>query len=60
MSGWISPENLERVKDAPVLSIQKLGRGKLISFHEEMNFRGFWLGTQKLFMNAIFFGTIVP
>jgi hypothetical protein len=59
LSGWISPENLDRIKGAPVVSIQKLDRGKLISFHEEMNFRGFWLGTQKLFMNAIFFGNIV-
>ncbi len=60
LSGWISQENLERIKEAPVLSVQNLGDGKLISFHEEVNFRGFWMGTHKLFMNALFFGEIIP
>jgi hypothetical protein len=59
LSGWISRENLERVSEAPVVSVQKLGNGKLISFHESINFRGFWMGTHKLFMNAIFFGDAI-
>jgi len=59
LSGWISQENLERVQGAPVVSVQKLGGGKLISFHESVNFRGFWLGTHKLFVNAIFFGDVI-
>lgn len=59
LSGWISQENLQRVREAPVLSVQQLGQGKLISFHEAVNFRGFWMGTHKLFMNAIFFGEII-
>ena len=59
LSGWISRENLERVQGAPVLSVQSLGGGKLISFHEAVNFRGFWMGTHKLFMNAIFFGDVI-
>lgn len=59
LSGWISPENLERVREAPVYSVQKLGNGKLISFHETVNFRGFWMGTHKLFINAVFFSDII-
>jgi len=59
LSGWISEENLQRLREAPVLSIQELGEGKLISFHETINFRGFWMGTHKLFMNAIFFGNVI-
>jgi len=59
LSGWISEENLERIREAPVLSVQKQGYGKLISFYEAVNFRGFWMGTHKLFMNAVFFGNIV-
>ena len=59
LSGWISKENLERVQGAPVLSVQRLGGGKLISFYEAVNFRGFWMGTHKLFMNAIFFGDVI-
>jgi hypothetical protein len=59
LSGWISGENLQRVSEAPVLSVQSLGSGKVISFHETINFRGFWMGTHKLFFNAIFFGDLI-
>ena len=59
ISGWVSEENLNRIKDAPVVSIQPVGRGKLISYHEDLNFRGVWLGTSKLFANSVFFGKVV-
>lgn len=59
VSGWVSEENLERIKEAPVVSVQQVGRGKLISYHEAMNFRGFWMGTHKLLANSLFFGRII-
>ncbi len=59
MSGWVSEENLERIKGAPVLSVQHLGQGKLISYHEDMNFRGNWPGTNKLLANGVFFGRVI-
>lgn len=59
ISGWVSPENLERIKNAPVVSVQSEGRGNLISYHENMNFRGIWLGTSKLFSNSVFFGGVI-
>jgi hypothetical protein len=59
ISGWISEENLDRIKGAPVVSVYSEGRGKVISYHEDMNFRGIWLGTHKLFANSIFFGSVI-
>jgi hypothetical protein len=59
ISGWVSEGNLIRIKNAPVVSVQSLGRGKLISYHDNMNFRGIWLGTAKLFSNSVFFGSII-
>jgi len=59
LSGFVSEKNLERLKNAPVVSVQSVGRGKVISYHENMAFRGTWLGTNKLFMNSVFFGRIV-
>ncbi|WP_167613578.1 M14 family metallopeptidase [Maribellus sediminis] len=58
-SGWASEPNIERIKDAPVVSVESLGRGKLISYEDNMNFRGIWLGTSKLFTNAVFFGNLI-
>jgi hypothetical protein len=59
LSGWVSSENLDRLSEAPVVSVQSVGRGKLITYHESMNFRGYWLGTHKLFMNSVFFGSVI-
>lgn len=59
ISGYVSQENIERLKNAPVVSVQDVGSGKLISYHESMTFRGTWLGTNKLFSNAVFFGNII-
>ncbi len=59
ISGWISNENLERIKGAPVVSIHSVGKGNVISYHEDMNFRGIWMGTHKLFANSIFFGEVI-
>ena len=59
LSGFISDKNLDKIKSAPVVSVQSIGRGKLISYHENMTFRGIWLGTNKLFSNSVFFGSII-
>jgi hypothetical protein len=59
LSGFISNSNLERIKNAPIVSVQSIGRGKLISYHESMTFRGIWLGTNKLFANSVFFGSVI-
>jgi len=59
LSGYISEKNLERIKNAPVISVQSIGKGKLISYHESMTFRGIWLGTNKLFLNSVFFGDVI-
>ncbi len=59
LSGWVSEGNLNRIKGAPVVSVQSLKAGKLISYHEDLNFRGTWLGTSKLFSNSVFFGGVI-
>ena len=59
LSGFVSDKNLEQLKNAPVVSVQNIGEGKLISYHESMTFRGIWLGTNKLLANGVFFGKII-
>jgi hypothetical protein len=56
LSGFVSEQNLERIKNAPVVTVESYGRGNVITFHESMAFRGMWKGTNKLFSNAVFFG----
>ena len=59
LSGFVSDANLDRIKNAPVISVQNSGRGKIISYHENMTFRGIWLGTNKLLINGVVFGGII-
>lgn len=59
LSGFVSDKNLNRLKNAPVVSVQPVGRGKIISYHETMTFRGIWHGTNKLFANGVFFGSVI-
>lgn len=59
LSGFISDKNLERMKGAPVVSVQPFGNGKVISCHESVTFRGIWLGTNKLLANGVFFGSAI-
>jgi len=55
MSGYVSEENLALLKGSVPFQVQKLGKGKVMVFTDNTNFRAFWYGTNKLLMNAIFF-----
>mgnify|MGYP003109182321 FL=1 len=56
MAGYISKPNLEELKNTVPFKTGSFGRGQVIYFTDNTNFRAFWYGTNKLLMNAIFFG----
>ncbi len=56
LSGYISKPNLELLKNTVPFQVNKLGKGHVMVFTDNTNFRAFWYGTNKLLMNAIFFG----
>ena len=58
-SGYLHPSNLPGVKESAVIRVSAQGRGRIIGFADNPNFRAFWFGTNKLFMNSIFFGQII-
>ncbi len=58
-SGYVSEENLEMLKNSVPFQVQGLGKGKVVTFTDNTNFRAFWYGTNKLLMNAIFFGKMM-
>lgn len=55
LSGYISKPNLDSLSMTVPLQIKGLGRGTVVAFTDNTNFRAFWYGTNKLLMNAIFF-----
>ncbi len=56
LSGYISEENLALLKNTVPFKVQRKGSGRIIYFTDNTNFRAFWYGTNKLLMNAIYFG----
>jgi hypothetical protein len=58
-SGYIHDDFLPKFKGSASIIVDKIGKGTVISMVDNPNFRGIWLGTSKLFLNAVFFGSIV-
>ncbi|MGB0837097.1 MAG: M14 family metallopeptidase [Flavobacteriaceae bacterium] len=58
-SGYISRENARVIGETLPLKIESFGRGRVIGFTDNTNFRGFWYGTNKLLMNSIFFSKMM-
>lgn len=58
-SGWLSKENADAVKNSAAVIVNTVGSGRVINIADNPNFRAFWLGGTKLFMNAIFFGRVI-
>ena len=59
IDGYITKENLEKMSKAASIVVSKIGNGRVVMFADNLNFRGSWYGTNKLFINAVFFGQLV-
>ncbi|MDT4897478.1 MAG: hypothetical protein QOH25_2555 [Acidobacteriota bacterium] len=56
LSGFIWPNNTERLlKGTAYVIDEPTGRGHVVLFAEEPNFRGIWRSTVRLFFNSILF-----
>ncbi|MBE0422653.1 MAG: zinc carboxypeptidase [Lutibacter sp.] len=56
LSGYVSKDNLKEIAKSSAFKSANFGSGKVLLFSENTNFRAFWFGTNKLLMNAVFFG----
>ncbi len=59
LDGYIHPDNLKLMEGTASLLVSPIGKGRAILFVDNPNFRGFWYGTNRLFINAVFFGGLV-
>jgi hypothetical protein len=60
LSGHAWPESLERLPGAVFAYEERVGRGRVIAFAEDLNFRGYWRGAERLFLNAVVLGPSAP
>ncbi len=56
LSGLLWPEARERWANTAYVTRESRGKGQIILFADEPTFRGYFLGSERLFWNAIFLG----
>lgn len=57
LSGYASAENVDKVAGAAAVLAERNGRGAVVLISDNPNFRAWWFGTNKLFLNSLFFST---
>lgn len=60
ISGHAWDETLERLPDAVFAYEERVDRGRVIAFAEDVNFRAYWRGANRLFLNAVVLGPSAP
>lgn len=55
LSGFIWPDTEQRIAGTPYLIAENAGRGQVILFADDPNFRLYWPRLTRLFLNAVFF-----
>ena len=54
LAGYTSDELQELISGSAAIVAHRLGKGRVIGFTDNLNFRGYWYGTSRLLSNAIF------
>jgi hypothetical protein len=60
VAGVAWPESLDRLKGSVYLVSEPVGRGQVITFADDPDFRLFWRGTLPLFLTAVLYGPSFP
>jgi hypothetical protein len=57
IGGYLHPETAKRIPNSAAILVSEDGAGRVILFSDNPNFRAIWYGTNKLFLNALFYGS---
>lgn len=59
IGGYLHKSQFSRVANSAAILFSPEGHGRVVLFSDNPNFRGTWYGTNKLFLNALFFGNLI-
>ena len=59
LSGYISDQRLTEMSGRPAVIAERHGKGLVVRFANNPIFRGFWRGTERLWVNSLYFGPLV-
>ena len=57
-AGFLSNKNAEWIGETAAVTSERVGRGRIILFADDPNFRHFWASMMRLFTNAVVFGQL--
>ena len=56
VGGYVSKKNQAKINNTAAILISGEGSGRIILFADDPTYRSYWHGTDRLLLNAIFFG----
>ena len=59
MAGFIGDQRLDEMRGQAAVIAERQGEGLVVRFANNPLFRGFWRGSEKLYINALYFGQTV-
>jgi hypothetical protein len=59
LAGFIGEERLQAMLGQPAVIAERQGEGLVVRFANTPLFRGFWRGTERMFINALYFGQVI-
>lgn len=59
LSGYIGEQRLAEMSGQPAVIAERHGNGLVIRFANNPLFRGFWRGTERMWVNSLYFGPLV-
>jgi hypothetical protein len=59
VNGYASKDNVSKVNNSAAIVVSNEGAGTVILFADDPTYRSYWLGTNRLFLNALFFGNLL-
>jgi hypothetical protein len=59
LNGYIGVDRLNEMSGQPAVIAERHGKGLVVRFANNPIFRGFWRGTERLWVNSLYFGPLV-
>jgi len=59
IGGYLHKGDVKPVANSAAILLSPEGQGRVLLFSDNPNFRGTWYGTNKLFLNSLFFGSLI-
>ncbi len=59
VNGYTSRQNINKISNSAAIIFSQSGNGQVVLFADDPTYRGYWLGTTRLFLNSIFFSNLV-